>query len=53
MEINPKYVINSLVSQIAQSAKAIAERDAAIAQLNEEVEVLREQVIGKMDEDAE
>lgn len=53
-----EYVVNSLVNQVAQSSLAIAEREGRIAELQEELndvkeqlEKLRNEQIGEMDKE--
>ena len=53
-----EYVVNSLVNQVAQSSLAIAEREGRIAELQEELNDVKEQLaklrneqIGEMDKE--
>ena len=53
-----EYVVNSLLNQVAQSSLAIAEREGRIAELQEELndvkeqlEKLRNEQIGEMDKE--
>jgi len=53
MEINPEYMVNSLANQITELTIKNAQKDAMIAQLNEEITSLKKEVIDEMDEVAE
>ena len=53
MEINAEYMVNSLANQITELTIKNAQKDALIAQLNEENERLKKEVIDEMDEGAE
>jgi len=52
MEINPEYMVNSLVNQVAELSLKNAQKDAMITQLNEELDSLRKEQIKEMDKDA-
>ena len=41
---NPQYVNNSLLNQLAQKAMDVAERDAAIAEQQQEIELYKKKV---------
>jgi len=49
MEINPEYMVNSLANQITELTIKNAQKDALIAQLNDEIEQLKKEVIKDMD----
>jgi len=53
MEINPEYMVNSLANQITELTIKNAQKDALIAQQNEEISRLKKEVIDEMDEGAE
>ena len=53
MEINPEYMVNSLANQITELTIKNAQKDALIAQLNDEITKLKKEVIDEMDEGAE
>ena len=50
-EINPEYMVNSLANQITDLTIKNAQKDALIAQLDEEIASLKKEIIGDMDED--
>ena len=49
MEINPEYMINSLANQITELTIKNAQKDALIAQLNDDIEQLKKEMIKDMD----
>ena len=51
MEINAEYMVNSLANQITDLTIKNAQKDALIAQLDEEITSLKKEIIGDMDED--
>ena len=53
MEITPEYMVNSLANQITALTIKNAQKEALIAQLNEEIAQLKKEVIDEMDEGAE
>ena len=50
-EINAEYMVNSLANQITELTIKNAQKDALIAQLDEEIASLKKEIIGDMDED--
>lgn len=51
MEINAEYMVNSLANQITELTIKNAQKDALIAQLNDEIAQLKKEVIKDMDEE--
>jgi len=51
MELNPEFVVNSLANQITELTIKSAQKDAIIAQLNDEIAQLKKEVIKDMDEE--
>ena len=49
MEINPEYMVNSLANQITELTIKNAQKDALIAQLDEEIASLKKEMIKDMD----
>ena len=51
MEINAEYMVNSLANQITELTIKNAQKDAIIAQLNDEITSLKKEVIKDLDEE--